>query len=199
MPAVLTDAFQDDPVIAWLFPDPADRRNLQPLYYTALLRQPTAEAYLTGDPGDAAGAAVWLDLGQGQTPFDQPPPGTGPDPLAAFGRNAGRLVTLGGLLAERHPHDQAHLYLACIGVRPARRGTGLGSALLRQRLNRADGEAKPAYLEASSARSRELYLRHGFADLGTPIQLPDAGPTLWPMWRDPAQLADRNPHKNDAE
>jgi ribosomal protein S18 acetylase RimI-like enzyme len=180
---VLTEAFQDDPVISWLFPDPAERRSLQPHYYAGLLRQPAAEAYLT----DTSGAAIWLDLGEGQAPFDEPPPGTGPDPLAAFGRNAERLVELGGLLAERHPHHQAHLYLACLGVLPGRRGAGLGSTLLRDRLDRADTEARPAYLEASSARSRDLYLRHGFEDLGEPVHLPHTGPTLWPMWRNPTQ------------
>jgi ribosomal protein S18 acetylase RimI-like enzyme len=184
---VLIEAFQDDPVISWLFPDPAERRSLQPLYYMGLLRQPAAETYLTDDSANPSGAAIWLDLGPGQAPFDEPPPGTGPDPLAAFGRNAERLVALGGLLTERHPHHQAHLYLACLGVLPGRRGAGLGSTLLRERLDRADAEARPAYLEASSARSRELYLRHGFEDLGEPVHLPDAGPALWPMWRNPAQ------------
>ncbi|QYN34952.1 hypothetical protein K1T35_42510 [Pseudonocardia sp. DSM 110487] len=50
------------------------------------------------------------------------------------------------------------------------------------RLVRADADGLPAYLEATSLRSRSLYERHGFRDAGDPIQLPD-GPSLWPMWR----------------
>ncbi len=177
---LLAAAFQDDPVVAWLFPDPVERRRLQPAYYAGLLAQPTAEAYLT-TAGD--GVAVWLELSAGQVPFGDPPGGdAGPDPLAVFGPHAERLRHLGGLLAERHSHAEQHLYLACIGVRPDRRGSGLGSALLRHRLAQPDAENLPAYLEASSARSRDLYLQHGFEDLGTPVQLPD-GPLLWPMWR----------------
>ena len=31
----------------------------------------------------------------------------------------------------------------------------------------------PAYLEASDERTRRIYLRHGYADYGSPIRLPD--------------------------
>ncbi|KAK7967208.1 uncharacterized protein PG986_001485 [Apiospora aurea] len=52
-------------------------------------------------------------------------------------------------------------YLAIIGTSPARQGQGLGSALLR-RLQAMAGD-RPIWLEASSAGSRRLYERHGFA------------------------------------
>ncbi|GIH64893.1 GNAT family N-acetyltransferase [Microbispora siamensis] len=88
-----------------------------------------------------------------------------------------------------HPAAEPHLYLPCIGVLGGWQGAGLGSAMLRHRLERADADGVPAYLEASSARSRALYLRHGFADLGEPVRVAD-GPLLWPMWRQPAQEGD---------
>ena len=77
---------------------------------------------------------------------------------------------------------RVHLYLVFLGVAPGAQGRGLGGALLRERLVRADAEGLPAYLEASSPRSRLLYERNGFRDTGDPIQLPD-GPPIWPMWR----------------
>ena len=40
----------------------------------------------------------------------------------------------------------------------------------------------PAYLEASDERTRRIYLRHGYADYGSPIRLPD-GPSMYPMTR----------------
>ena len=43
----------------------------------------------------------------------------------------------------------------------------------------------PAYLEASTLRSRALCLRHGFEDMDE-MRLPDDGPPLWRMWRKPA-------------
>lgn len=176
---VLTEAFVDDPVIGWLFPDEGDRRRLQPPFYRSLVSHPTAEVLLSGN---GAGAAVWLLPDAGQSPYDDE--GGGADPEAVFGVNAARLLALGRLLAERHPLGHRHLYLACMGVLPACQGSGLGSSMLRDRLARADTERLPAYLEASSYGSRALYLRHGFEPLGEPIRLPD-GPPLWPMWRQP--------------
>jgi GNAT superfamily N-acetyltransferase len=167
---ILTEAFMDDPVACWLFPAPDERRRLQSNFYGHLLEREAAEAYLVG----RAGASVWLALAAGQAPDD------GPTLTTAFGDSGPRLLTFGQALAERHPRDEPHLYLACMGVVSGRQGTGLGSALLRDRLEGADG--RPAYLEASSVRSRDLYLRHGFEDLGEPIQVAD-GPPVWPMWR----------------
>lgn len=37
---------------------------------------------------------------------------------------------------------------------------------------------------ARAARSRHFYRRHGYAERGQPIRLPD-GPPMWPMWREP--------------
>ncbi|WP_170191790.1 GNAT family N-acetyltransferase [Saccharothrix syringae] len=172
---VLTGAFMADPVVSWLFPDEDERRRLQPRFYESLLAHPAAEAYLVGGQD---GASVWLSPAAGEPPHGEP----GEDPREVFGGNAARLLTLGRLLAHRHPRDEAHLYLACMGVAPARQGSGIGSALLRDRLDRAEGLG--VYLEAGSPRSRALYARHGFTDLGEPVDLP-GGPRLWPMWRAP--------------
>jgi GNAT superfamily N-acetyltransferase len=67
---------------------------------------------------------------------------------------------------------------------PGRQSQGLGGALLASALERCDREGVAAYLEASSARSRGLYERLGFAFTGRTVDLPE-GPQLWPMWREP--------------
>ena len=73
------------------------------------------------------------------------------------------------------PHEE-FWYLAGVGA--VRRGEGIGSALLRHRLDRVRG---PAYLESSKQENIPLYERFGF-ELREAISLPD-GPDLWPMWR----------------
>jgi hypothetical protein len=62
-----------------------------------------------------------------------------------------------------------------------------------RRLTARDGT--PAYLEASSPRARDLYLRHGYAmRRGSAFRLPE-GPLLWPMWREPRiRIEDREGH-----
>ncbi|GIG88316.1 GNAT family N-acetyltransferase [Plantactinospora endophytica] len=103
----------------------------------------------------------------------------------AYGRYAPRMVLVSELIAARHPDRQPHWYLQQMAVLPGLRGRGLGGAMLHHQLVRADAEGVGTYLEASSPRNRALYERYGFRAHGEPIQLPDGGPALQPMWRDP--------------
>jgi GNAT superfamily N-acetyltransferase len=164
---VLAAAFVDDPLARWLLPG-----NLATdVVFGPLVEASAAHGELAVSP-DGTGAAVWLPRGAEPPVGDRQPI---PDALD-------RLRTFLELTEARHPAGTAHLYLVLLGVVPAARGRGLGAALLRERLARADADGLPAYLEATSLRSRSLYERHGFRDAGDPIQLPD-GPSLWPMWR----------------
>jgi GNAT superfamily N-acetyltransferase len=67
-------------------------------------------------------------------------------------------------------------YLAGVGA--VTRGRGIGTALLRHRLDVVTG---PAYLESSKRENIPLYERFGF-ELREPLELRD-GPELWPMLR----------------
>ncbi|MCA2177080.1 GNAT family N-acetyltransferase [Nonomuraea glycinis] len=176
---VLTEAFMNDPLVCWLFPEANDRGRLQAHFYRPLLAHPAGETYLIGRD---EGASVWLALAAGQAPHDEHP--DPPETDSVFGEHGTRLRTLGQALAHRHPDHEPHLYLPCMGVVGGRQGAGLGSAMLRHRLARADTDGLAAYLEASSPRSRALYLRHGFEDRGAPVRVADS-PPLWPMWRRP--------------
>ncbi|MFF3437412.1 GNAT family N-acetyltransferase [Streptosporangium sp. NPDC002721] len=173
---VLTEAFTDDPLVRWLFPEAGSRARLQEHYHRSLLARPGAETYLAGHH---EGASIWLAPATDRTHHEDD---AGPE--TAFGESGTRLLALGRALAPRHPDREPYLYLPCMGVVGGRRGAGLGSAMLRHRLERADADGLAAYLEASSPRSRALYRRHGFEDLGEPVRVAD-GPPLWPMWRPP--------------
>lgn len=81
-----------------------------------------------------------------------------------------------------HPHEP-HWYLPLIGVEPMAQGRGLGTALLRHRLERCDAEGLPAYLEATTERNRDLYARHGFEVLR--VLQAGASPPMWAMLRRP--------------
>ena len=48
----------------------------------------------------------------------------------------------------------------------------------------ADAGGTPAYLQASTPRSRTLYERLGF-EVVEELRLPRSGPAIWPMWREP--------------
>jgi hypothetical protein len=55
---------------------------------------------------------------------------------------------------------------------------------MRSRLDRCDAEHAPAYLESSNPDNIPYYQRFGFEITGE-ITLPDGGPSMWPMWRQP--------------
>lgn len=177
MPAVveiLVESFHDDPVSGWVLADPRRRVAQHRAMFAVVVETglSTGRVYRAGD----AGAAVWLDPDRIEDLGERVVAALG-DPAAA----GERFGQLGELTDVRHPSGP-HAYLPFIGVVPDRRERGIGDALLARHLAVVDGLGLPAYLEASSSRSRHLYRRHGYADRGEPIQLP-AGPRMWPMWR----------------
>jgi ribosomal protein S18 acetylase RimI-like enzyme len=95
---------------------------------------------------------------------------------------AGPLFEFLALMDEKHPHEP-HYYLFFIGTRPQWQSQGIGSALMKIVLDRADREGTPAYLEATSESNQRLYMRHGFTVTGE-VRLRDA-PPLRCMWRAP--------------
>ena len=179
---MLTDAFEHDPLMTWSFPDPATRRRRLHGLWTFM----AGEAYLplgssTVVPGIDA-TALWLAPGQ---VLDEAF-------WAAAGervrRRAGRRgrAPLGDERGDGGPPPRdEHWYLLSIGVSPARQGGRLGSALLAHTLAVADAGDAPAFLEATSPRSRALYERHGFEVLAE-LRVDDS-PPMWAMLRPPSR------------
>ncbi|MFJ3513028.1 GNAT family N-acetyltransferase [Streptomyces luteogriseus] len=183
---LLDEAFQDDPVSGWVFPGAEDRRAKHP----GLMAAFTDIVLATGRIDvmeDGSACALWLSVPADEGHGD--PDGDAEDEGPAQVREAvdpdnERIEAIGRLTAAVHPTGRAHEYLWMIGVAPGRQGEGLGTALIEAVLDRCDREGLPAYLEASNARSRELYERLGFEPAGPALDLPD-GPAMWPMWREP--------------
>lgn len=180
--AVLAAAFDDDPVISHLLPPgiPQRRRRL-----TAFMRIGAAMALRRGTlyttPGWTGGAA-WLPPRHWKaTPSDMAR--SMPAATFALGTRVPRGIRTLNVLEGAHP-TEPHWYLEAIGTHPDLRGTGLGRALIDPVLEICDRDGVPAYLESSKAANVSYYERFGFTVTGE-LTLPDDGPTLWPMWRDP--------------
>jgi ribosomal protein S18 acetylase RimI-like enzyme len=178
----LARAFADDPVMRWLLPTARARTQRLPRLFAmelCYLYLPHEEVYTTRD---LAGGAMWA------------PPGGWRTPAASILRALPRLVwTLRGHMPtavhcvtaiERIHPPEAHWYLAVVGTEPSRQHEGIGSALLAPVLERCDHDFVPAYLESSREDNLAFYQRLGFEVTGT-VDLPDGGPRVWPMWRDP--------------
>jgi GNAT superfamily N-acetyltransferase len=178
----LARAFYDDPMMGWIFQNDSSRRQRLLRGFDFYLRNIWLrhdECYATDQ---LSGGALWM------------PPDTWhlsvpeqlrmlPAMVRLTGRDFLRLFRVLNAMEAKHPHDR-HYYLPVIGVAPEAQGRGFGSALLSPILDRCDKEGLPAYLEASSTRSRALYARNGF-ELVEEFRPAKGSPPLWRMWREP--------------
>lgn len=183
---VLARAFERDPCLSWVFRDDAARvGHLRLLFRTALgVFLPHGISYTTAD---CAGASLWAPPRRWRTP-EEVVERTAPVLAEAYGQETlTRLITFFGATEEKHP-EADHYYLAVLGSDQGRQGQGLGSATMRPILERADTEGVPCYLESSNERNLPLYERHGFVTTEV-VHLPDDGPSIWLMWRDPRPAA----------
>ncbi len=177
---VIADAFFDLPPSPWLIADETERRRIFPGYFAIYVGLALTAGTVETTP-DRNAAALWIPVGR-EPP--EMPDGYPARLLAATTPWTPRFTAFDTALERAHPSEAAHHHLAILAVRPACQGQGAGTALLNAHHRILDKARLPAYLEASNRRNHDLYLRHGYADHGSPIRLP-GGPAMYPMWRDP--------------
>ncbi|MGE2723911.1 GNAT family N-acetyltransferase [Mycolicibacterium pulveris] len=178
-------AFYDDPVMKWMLSDDTRRTNGLARMFATMTRH----HFLAGGGVEVAlgadgigAAALWDPPGRWkQSPLEELR--MMPSFLLAMGAAAGRGRQISELMRQHHPKEP-HWYLGVIGSDPTVRGGGFGRALMQSRLDRVDAEHAPAYLESSNPDNIPYYQRFGFEVTGE-ITLPDGGPKMWPMWRNP--------------
>ena len=176
--ATLTLAFVNDPVARWAWPDPHRYATYWPRFVEAF-GGPAFDHDTAHGLEDCLAVALWLQ------------PGVEPDAETVMEVSRESLsdetfADVNGLfeqMDELHPSED-HWYLPLTGVDPPAQGRRLGSRLLEHALAICDADRLPAYLEATSPRSRNLYARHGFRDVG--VVQAGSSPPMWAMLREPA-------------
>jgi GNAT superfamily N-acetyltransferase len=178
--AALARAFDDDPVMAWMFPDDGTRLERNERFFKLRVRGLLSrdEVYTTDEH---AGAACWAEPGRWEM---------GPIEgfrfalrVAAMTRTRTPVLARGWQVVDNAHPREPHWYLAILGTEPNRQGEGIGSALLQPVLDDCDRNEVPAYLESSKEENLAFYARHGFR-VTDELTLPE-GPPIWPMWREP--------------
>ena len=201
--AVLTRAFDDDPVFRYLYPTARRRRWACRGFLQAIVRDglPFGEVWAAVDDGAVVGAAGWLPEGA------YPP---------SRRRAARQLVAAWQALLTPHTFrdglrylteteklhpKEPHWYLAVIGVEPDRQGEGLGGKLLAAVVGRLDETGVPAYLETSTEDltsevcppTWKLRRRKRRLVQAPRVRGAARGParrrrsTVWTMWREPRE------------
>jgi GNAT superfamily N-acetyltransferase len=193
---VIADAFFPLAPCQWLIAAPAARRAIFPGYFRMYVEHAMADGQVDTTPGRDA-AALWIPLGP-QLPG--PPDGYDEHLAQITGPWAERFAVFDAELDDHHLTGVEHHHLAILAVHPDRQGQGIGTALLDAHHAVLDQQGMTAYLEASDERTRRVYLHRGYADYGTPIELPASspaqergsgpgrpadGPRMYPMVRPP--------------
>ena len=180
--SLIAVAFEPLPASAWLVPEPAERRRLLKADFKIFVEHAVEFGHI--DLVDDYAAAVWFHHDSAEEL--PPPPDYDERLIFAVGKHLKRFRALDDAFDTNHPHGIVHHHLAFLAVHPDRQNEGLGTELMARHHRTLDEYGTPAYLEASSERARDLYLRNGYRPHGEPFYLP-GGPPFWPMWRDPAR------------
>jgi GNAT superfamily N-acetyltransferase len=177
----LTDAFADDPMMNWIYPDPETRAQRRREFFAFTLGMARRFGH-TYTAGNNQAAAVW-------TPpdievFDDAAITAFINLLAEQDpARAGEVAE--GLLSitAHHPQDNPHFYLFLLGTSPSVQSKGFGSLLMQDMLDRCDRQGLGAYLESSNTKNVPFYERHGFK-VTAEVLLGDSA-VIRPMWREP--------------
>jgi len=176
--ATLAAAFQDDPVMSFIFPDAADRRLRLPRLFGILFDGDGAHGARFMSLGGEA-ATLWRAPGQGHLGWPEKLR-HGLPWLWAAGLSLPRALAVSDASDANHP-DEPHWYLHVVGCAPAAQGQGFGAAAIRAGLARADGDGVPAYLETANEGNLRFYERLGFV-VTHQWRVPN-GPLHWSMLR----------------
>ncbi|HVK25556.1 MAG TPA: hypothetical protein VM677_29705 [Actinokineospora sp.] len=182
--ALLSAAFQTDPLTEWILPDPIARRAALPSFFEVFVELSlTHGGILLG--GDYETALLFT------SPVSTERAGERAEEIqwrlaaAVGGGGAGSmLLTILGMQAAHHPTDRAHYYISFAAVRPDLQRRGILAGMVWPLLQLADRHGFPIYTEASSAAGAAAGLHFGFSPIGSVITLPN-GPSLRPLWREP--------------
>lgn len=186
----LVRAFQDDPALSWMCPEPERREKLNRWFFQMMLPHAERKGGAVHTTADEAGAAIWLPpdaphigvldalrLGMWQMPFR-----TG---LSNLGRSISAMNQIDNLHKKDPP--KRHWFLAVLGVDTDRQGRGIGGELIQPVLARADSDNLACYLETAKEINVTFYQKHGFEVVKEfPLGGKD-GPPFWTMLRQPVR------------
>jgi len=176
MAAVLARAFANDPMIRWPLPDGDGLGDRIEQTFGSIYRG-IVDLGLIWEAGDGDGFAVWIPAGMSDQMFESD--SAARDLVAPLtDDHAARYDVLWSWIEAQTPADA--WYLDVLGVDPAKQGTGVGSALVRFGLERAERDGADAFLETAVEANVTYYERFGFRTVFDGRAAGDA-PRIWFM------------------
>lgn len=182
LPHVMTTlglAFQSDPALSWILPDPQHRARALRGLFRVLVPADARAGVVLRSSGDES-AALWRAPGQahgGTIEFLR----TVIPLVATFGTALPRGLKVQDSIDAHRPKGR-FWYLHYVGVRPDHQGKGYGGRIIRAQTAVADAAGLPCWLETATTENVPLYERLGFVTQ-TEWDVPGGGPHFWGMMR----------------
>lgn len=188
---IWADAFEQDPLMKWVFPDGATRLDSLKRWWWFLLDRMPPGAELHGTRADGC-VAYWQPprIQEARSPGQDDNSGGQSEWQVAFVAMMTEL--LGDLVSSRMEalgkmHQarlaEPHWYLSVLGTSPNQQSKGLGGRVLAPMLERCDRIGELAYLESTNPANVGFYRRHGFESTGAFTV--GEGVLITPMVREP--------------
>jgi GNAT superfamily N-acetyltransferase len=184
---ILTQAFLDDPLAIYTFPDREQRSQAFAHFMLASLREGVFLKGVYSTIGQATGAAIWYAPDAHDLTPEQAEQVGWSQVEAQFGSEAyKRFTDFYQYVSQVHKRIMAepHWYLNLLGVSPHHQRQGIGSALIAPVLQQADRDNIPCYLETYKEQNVAFYQRHGFHLIESALE-PQSQVAFWSMRREP--------------
>lgn len=187
---VLARAFQDDPLLVYLYPDPLKRKIESDIVWEFSILQGILYGEVNITSSDIEGVAVWL-----AHPLKDQKPREQSKVINRRMRKVGREMFSGPIFTEKYNNwaqmivslqiehaNFPHWELAILGVDPMYQGKGYASMLIRAKLRELDKQNLSCYLHTENKRNINLYEHFGFELVGE-VKVPNSNVIYYGMLR----------------
>jgi GNAT superfamily N-acetyltransferase len=176
----LAEAFMNDPMQRYVFPDEEERKQRSPAHFEAFLRYGLmfGEVYTTEN---YEGAELLLRPGETELTNEKADiSGVSKLPEVLGQEACDRFFSVLDYIDPFHKEDapQHHWYLMVLGVHPLHQGKGIGKALLVHVLDKARATGLPVYLETTQPANVPFYTSMGFKVISA-LKEPASGLDIW--------------------
>ena len=184
---MLSQAFKDDPINHYAFPNPDERTKKMPYAYQYVLRYNLRYGRVFTTSSQLEGIAVWTPSDNRSSSFWRTLISGAMWSGIKMGFGAGqRMDKLDKYVNEKHRKlvPSKHWYLLILGVDPQYQRKGHASQLLNGMLKDTDEEGLPCYLETEGENNVSMYKHFGFKVVDEFI-VPNTNVELTAMLREP--------------
>jgi len=181
----LDRAFANDSMFGWIFTDPIQRLQSLRALHRVLVQYGLRYGRVT-ESNDVMAVAVWLPPGRTIRACGMIRCGILGVVFTMGLQRFTKFVVANEVMEKFHKKgvSEPHWRLLVVGVAPDLQGSGIGSALVKEGLARADDTNSPCYVMTNEERALDFYERLGFVVVGT-TPLGKGAPRGWAMRREP--------------